>query len=541
MGVNCVRADGPKKPKHIFAEESKIANDEEALKKEKQVTPTPNSQPVMTQNSQATPTPIPPATPSPVPQASITPDSQITPDSKGTSTPEKQVCHTTNIQTMPQTPEDDGEIRECKGKREIVEIQEENILDKEKEEKKKKLEEIEQEFKEKIVLFQDIKKKNDEEKKTLEDIEKKRLEEIEKKKQDELEKQRLEEIERNKIPLYEQNCTKIEKMLILPQIQIIKFEDAINAITFTNGGFGKSQIEELFKQLIEPGQIFTKEIKNMINDLFEDILSMEEIDPVPFLLTSSLTFCKGSSLEKKEVLFRNLESHQRNYVDVKSINDTILIMLSTCVNKIVGITIGNTTVNDENLIKLNGNPELIEEYSKRYYADDAKTMLHRHEFENWFASLNPEEFFSSAYHRAAFLKLLNERQKVHMVETTSEIIRPGISKSTSVVLPQTFTESNSIYVEKAHQSFVESKSINAPHETVSGSPKKPIEPNSIKVPNEAVSGSPKKPVESDSFYVPHETVPGSKQNPVESDSFYAPHETVKTNPAIIKPNKPSNI
>ena len=137
-------------------------------------------------------------------------------------------------------------------------------------------------------------------------------------------------------------------------------------------------------------------------------------DDKNYVLCVSLPFCKGNMNDKKSVLWRSLETINKNYINYAELIGTIKMIIVMTIRVIPEMVCHDESqIVDKNLQALLDSNEIdINEYADRYSPRPPRNgnMFHKHEFDEWFNEDKMENIFSSKHHRRSFITYLNEKK-----------------------------------------------------------------------------------------------------------------------------------
>jgi len=215
---------------------------------------------------------------------------------------------------------------------------------------------------------------------------------------------------------YENLCCIVESKLGLSKIQIKDLESVLEEISYKKRAIDFQTLADVFLKFDVPKKEFLAE-DNLFTVLYSGLIGTLEEDK-GYILSTSLPFCKGELFDKKSVLWRCLETVQKNFISYEELVDLIkmLIIIPTKVIPEMASK-GNVGVMDRNLkLLINATEEEINDYAKQYLPEVPRNVkfIHRHEFDTWLASDRASRLFVSSHHRKALLTYLNLKKGIEV-------------------------------------------------------------------------------------------------------------------------------
>eukprot|EP00826_Nyctotherus_ovalis_P007405 TRINITY_DN11846_c0_g1_i10.p1 TRINITY_DN11846_c0_g1~~TRINITY_DN11846_c0_g1_i10.p1 ORF type:complete len:240 (+),score=70.02 TRINITY_DN11846_c0_g1_i10:93-812(+) len=213
---------------------------------------------------------------------------------------------------------------------------------------------------------------------------------------------------------YENMCSITEAKLGLSKIQIKDLESVLEEVSYRKRAIDFQTLAEVFLRFEVPKEEFLSD-NSPFTVLYSGLIGTLEEDK-GYILSTSLPFCKGELFDKKSVLWRCLETVQKNYISYEELVDLIkmLIIIPTKVIPEMASR-ADVGVMDKNIQLLIGTTEEeINDYAKQYLPPIPRNvkLIHRHEFDAWLKRPEISKLFVPSHHRRALLTYLNLKKGI---------------------------------------------------------------------------------------------------------------------------------
>ena len=209
---------------------------------------------------------------------------------------------------------------------------------------------------------------------------------------------------------YENLCSIIEGKLGLSKIQIKDFESVLEEVSYKKRAIDYQTLAEAFirfeipkEDFLSPESPFLAFYGGLIGTLEED---------KDYILSTSLPFCKGELFDKKSVLWRCLETTEKNYINYEELIELIkmLIIIPTkVIPEMASKLESDRQILDKNLkLLIDSTEEEINDYARQYLPSVPRNvkLMHRHEFDAWLNHPELQNIFSPSQHRRSLLTYL---------------------------------------------------------------------------------------------------------------------------------------
>lgn len=210
---------------------------------------------------------------------------------------------------------------------------------------------------------------------------------------------------------YEGQCTAVECKLGLRDVQIKDFEAVLEEIAYKRGKIDYDGLAEVFERFGIKKKDFNA-AQGPFLSLYNGFIGSLEEDK-GYILSTTLSFCKGDLADKKHVLWRCLETTEKNYVNFVELLGLVKMIVAIATKIIPEIVVRNDTGSQDAAMRklLNASEDDVSTYAARYFPKQPrdKTMMHRHEFDEWLKRTDVQKIFSTSHHRQAFLTYLNAK------------------------------------------------------------------------------------------------------------------------------------
>ena len=210
-------------------------------------------------------------------------------------------------------------------------------------------------------------------------------------------------------------CSAVESKLGLYKIEATKLETVLDEVCYENKAIDFQVLSDVFVRFEIPRSEFLSK-ESPFTVFYGGLVGNLEDDKC-YVLCTSLPFCKGNLSEKKNILWRCLETTDKNNIYYNELIG-VLKMLIVIPVKIIPemIDYNDFQVIDKDLkTLLDSTEEDIDDYSKKYFPEKPQngTTMHKHEFDEWFLKPEIEDLFSSKQHRKSFITYLNLKNEAN--------------------------------------------------------------------------------------------------------------------------------
>eukprot|EP00826_Nyctotherus_ovalis_P001430 TRINITY_DN10223_c0_g1_i4.p1 TRINITY_DN10223_c0_g1~~TRINITY_DN10223_c0_g1_i4.p1 ORF type:complete len:261 (-),score=66.40 TRINITY_DN10223_c0_g1_i4:150-932(-) len=215
---------------------------------------------------------------------------------------------------------------------------------------------------------------------------------------------------------YEIQCTEMEDKLHLKDVHIEDFEATLEVIAYKKGRIDYDGLAEVFERFYVKKEDFNAPQKPFLS-LYNGLIGSLEEDK-SYVLSITLPFCKGTLADKKHVLWRCLETTEKNYINYVELLGLIKMIATIAIKIIPEIVVRNDTGNKDTAIRklLNASEDDLSDYTTRYFPkySRGKTMMHKYEFDEWLEQTDARKIFSTSNHRQTFLAYLKKAKKLQL-------------------------------------------------------------------------------------------------------------------------------
>lgn len=210
---------------------------------------------------------------------------------------------------------------------------------------------------------------------------------------------------------YEGLCAAVESKLGLYNIEITTFETVLDEVSYKKDAINFDTLSDVFVRFGVPRNEFLA-ADSLFRMFYSGLVGTIEEDK-GFILSTSLPFCKGKMMDKKNVLWRCLMTTEKNYISYKELLELIKMLIVVPVKVIPEMVQENEGKIDNSLQTLiEATEEELNDYAKQYFPEMPREgdMMHRYEFDEWLLRPESEGVFSPSHHRKSFIAYLNTKK-----------------------------------------------------------------------------------------------------------------------------------
>ena len=209
----------------------------------------------------------------------------------------------------------------------------------------------------------------------------------------------------------EKQCKDIEERLALEKIEIKDLENMIEELSYTKNSLNYNELSELFTKFGISKEEFLAE-KSLFKT-FYGRLPGHIAEDKGYILSTSLPFCKGDIFDKKCVLWRCLETTEKDFINHNELIDLIKMLIVMQMKGIPAIAAKQEEkIIDKNMkLLVESTEEDINAYATQYFplSPRSGTRMHRHEFDSWISRPIIQNIFTPEYHRREFICHINDK------------------------------------------------------------------------------------------------------------------------------------